>query len=444
MPFRNIVPILALVVVSTTGCATHYDRLCEVRNSYYMGDTQRACEKIDKYLPKHPKEADAFQLERATVLLSDGRAKEAEQVFRKVRDHFDRLEQTNVADQALSMLTDDRQLAYSGEDYERVLLRVFLALSNLLDDGQDAEAYSLQVAAKQQEIVEKGKEKDGKNPKESYKQVAVGAYLRAALREETHLHYDDAARSLELVCQWTPEYATAARDLERVKSGRHSSPGHGVVYVFTLVGEGPHKEEEWAIASQAALLVADRIVSATAKHSLPPTIAPIKVPKVVVPTNNVQSVRVGVSGRPAGQTETITDVGRMAREQSEALWPYLVGRAVARRVLKKAAVYGAKEAVGVKEPLVELAFDAGGVVWEALECADTRCWGLLPEKIQVLRLELPVGTHDLTLEPVNAGSYPIGPPHGTRVQVVDGRNTYVLASFPSDRLAGKVSCSREP
>ena len=42
--------------------------------------------------------------------------------------------------------------------------------------------------------------------------------------------------------------------------------------------------------------------------------------------------------------------------------------------------------------------NAAGVVWEATESADTRCWGLLPEKIQVLRIELPAGQHQLSLQ----------------------------------------------
>lgn len=50
--------------------------------------------------------------------------------------------------------------------------------------------------------------------------------------------------------------------------------------------------------------------------------------------------------------------------------------------------------------LQNLAFDAAGVVWEATEAADTRCWGLLPDKIQVLRVELPAGEHELDLRPI--------------------------------------------
>ena len=43
--------------------------------------------------------------------------------------------------------------------------------------------------------------------------------------------------------------------------------------------------------------------------------------------------------------------------------------------------------------MTSVALDIAGIAWEATEAADTRCWGLLPEKIQVLRIELPAGRH---------------------------------------------------
>jgi hypothetical protein len=220
-----------------------------------------------------------------------------------------------------------------------------------------------------------------------------------------------------------------------------------VLYVFTLVGRGPYKEERAEVPTQVALLVADRIVSATAKHTVPPTLAPIKVPRVVQPANRVQSVFVSVDDLPRGPTETLTEVGVMAREQADALFPYVLGRAIARRVLKKAAVYGAKEALpskGTAGSLTSIGLDVAGVVWEATESADTRCWGLLPEKVQVLRLELPAGTHRLALQPVNGHNAAEGPPASVTVDIADGRNTFALASFPTGRLVGKVVTSGQP
>jgi hypothetical protein len=441
---RPLLRLAALACLLAAGCTTYAPHAEKVRSAYFAGDLEGARAAAES-AGGDPRYADVLDLEGATLLLCEGRVGESERLLRQVRDRFDHLEQADAGEQALSLLTDDQRLAYSGEDYEKVLVRAFLALANLLGEGDDAGAYALQVAQKQQEIIKAGTGPDGKNPKEDYKQVAVGAYLYAALREETHQNYDDAARSLEQVCHWAPEFAPGKQDLQRARAGRHSARGNGVVYVFALVGRGPYKEEAFEVPTTAALLVADRILSATAEHTLPPTVAPVKVPRVVVPANAVQGVRVRVDGQARGQTETLTDVGRMAVEQAEALRATVIGRAVARRVVKKAAVYGAKEVLEpAKGGAASIALDVAGVVWEATESADTRCWGLLPEKIQVLRLELPAGSHELTLEPVGPGGGPLGAGSPARVEVRDGRNTYVLASFPTGRLAGRVVTGPRP
>jgi hypothetical protein len=119
--------------------------------------------------------------------------------------------------------------------------------------------------------------------------------------------------------------------------------------------------------------------------------------------------------------------------------PQIVGRAVARRSVKKAVIYGTKEAMGVQRGSVEsFSLDVAGVVWEATERADTRCWGLLPSKIQVLRLELPVGQYPLSLAPHSARGTACGPAVSADVTIQDGRNSYVLATFPGPQIVGKV------
>lgn len=441
---RSIYAALLLPVLLGVGCATHADRLQGVRHAYFTGDMVTARAKIEEALKKHPRETEVLQLERATVLLSEGEAKEAEQLFRQVRDRFDHLEQKDAAELALSMLTDDQQLAYAGEDYEKVLVRVYCALANLMGDGQDAGAYALQVAAKQDEIIQKGTGPDGKNPKTAYQRVAMGAYLHAMLREATHQNYDDAARSLERVREWSPNFQLVKYDLERVKTGRHSSPGHGVLYVIGLVGQGPYKEERAEIVTQASLLIADRILSATGKHTLPPTLAPVKVPRIICPMNPIGGLEVSVGGKVCGRTETLTDVGQMAKQQADAMLPYVIARAVARRVVKKAAIYGIKEATlpGQDAQLANLALDVAGVVWEATESADTRCWGLLPDKIQVCRVELPIGQHELVLTPFSTHGGQIGGADRRMIEIADGRNTYVLATCPVGPVTGRVVVSK--
>lgn len=430
--------LLCLVLcLATAGCATHAKQLTSIRDAYYSGRLDQAETLTIKQIAKSKSDSDVLKLERAMIELSSGRPQQAEQTLREVRDRFDDFEQKDIGEGALSLLTDDTRRAYAGEDYEKVLIRCFLALSNLMRDGSDSVPYALQVGQKQQDIILAGGDDAAKNPKLAYKRVALGAYLHAAVQEATHRNYDDAARSIQLVVNWEPGFKSGPKDLERATTGRHSEPGNGVLYVFTLVGRGPFKEEKFEKPTSDALLIADRILSITGKHSLPPTIAPIKVPVVRCGHSRISTVRVAVDGQSAGQTETITDVGQMAVDQYKATKNQVLARAVARRVIKKGAIYATKEAVQVDNPFVELALDGVGVAWEATESADTRCWGLLPDKIQVLRIELPAGSHDISLAPLTAGSSR-GPVVARRVMIDDGRNSYMLATFPDERLVGEV------
>ena len=432
--------LIALVATAFCGCATYADRLVEVRRSFARGDLEQAEQQLAK---SRRRDRDVAQLDQAIVQLTAGKPKEAEQTLRVARDRFDYLEQPAIAEKAISALTDSTFEAYSGEDYEKVLTRVFLSLSNLMHDGGDAGAYALQVADKQQQIIEAGIDKEGENPKLAYKRVALGPYLHSALREETHSNYDDVERSRAMVCSWQPDFAFGAQDLERAKFGRHSAPGNGVLYVFALVGLGPRKEEVAEAPTTVSLLIADRILSATGKHTLPPTIAPVKVPKVVLTPSSVHAIQLAVGGRPMGQTATITDVGSMAVQQYDAIYPRVIADAVVRRVIKKAVVVGAKEATStVTGSFANVGFDVAGVAWEATESADTRCWGLLPDRIQVLRIELSAGQHQLALQSIGATGRLLGRAAKQTIAIENGRNTYLLANFPDTDLVGKLLISQ--
>ncbi|MFV2070793.1 MAG: hypothetical protein ACC645_27820 [Pirellulales bacterium] len=412
-------------------------------DAFYAGDVVTAMQELEKQSAKRPSEQDVLNLDLAVAQLFSGHPQEAEQTLRTVRDRFDYLEQTNVAESTWSMFTDDNRRAYAGEDYEKLLIRVMLALANLAGDGEDAEAYSLQVNAKQQQIINSGKDPDGTNPKLAYQRVALGAYLRGILREETHGNYDDVERSFAKVVSWQPDFRPASRDLERARRGVHSAPGNGVLHVIACVGRGPYKREVREIPTSGALLIADRILSAVGDHSLPPTVAAIKVPQVVVFQNEIQHVAVNVDGNPIGVTATITDVGQLAVQQYEAVYPYVIARAVSRRALKKAAIYAAKTQLHHDSGWVDLAMNVAGVAWEATESADTRCWSMLPDTVQVLRIELPAGQHLVTLQAARRG-FLLGPESAVAIHIEDGRNTYALANFPGTRIAGQILVSGRP
>jgi len=431
----RVAPILLLL----GGCATHTDRLLAVRNSFYGGDLATAERLLDAELEHSRGDTNVLLLEKASVELAAGRPAEAEQTLRSVRDQFDFLEQKSLAETSLSMLTDDETLAYAGEDYEKVLIRGYLALANLMHAGGDAEAYCLQMADKQAQIIQSAVQEDGTNPKAGYQQVALAPYLHAALREATHRDFDDVARYREMVVSWSPGFSPGYDDLTRSRHGRHSAPGHGVVYVIALVGRGPLKDEVEEIPSTAAVMIANAALNITGNKTLPPVVAPIKVPRVVASPNRVSEWAASVDGTHGGMTSTITDVTQMAIEQCEAQLPHVVARALVRRAVKEAAVYAAKQTTGAQEGTFEaVAFELAGLVWQFTENADTRCWGLLPDRIQVLRLELPAGDHEIGFQPLDRNRLPIGASAGQRINIPDGRNAYVLVNYPGPQPDGQI------
>ncbi len=219
------------------------------------------------------------------------------------------------------------------------------------------------------------------------------------IREATKHDYDDALAAYKSAAQLLPHNPLLLHDIARTERGVHSSPGNGVLYVIALVGRGPYKVESEEEATSDALLIADRIVSAMGPYSVPPTLAPIKIPAIHRPPSLIDCVGVDIDGQCIGPTVGVTNVQDIAEATFEVKRKELMAKAVARRVVKKATVYAAKDTMGRNDPLTSLAMDAAGVLWEATESAETRCWGLLPREIQVLRIEMPSGRHQLQLCP---------------------------------------------
>ena len=438
---RSCALALALLLAFFSGCAHHAARVRAARLAFLSGDLETADRQLDKLIGDREEKQEVLLADKAIVSLLRGDVEQAEALLQRARDGFDFLRQRDVAESTLSLLTDDRRRAYVGEDYEQILVCNFLAITNLLNGGEDAVAYCLQANQKQQEIIRAGSAGPSGNPKLAYKRVALGAYLYGAIQEATHQNYHEAQRAYASVAQWNPAFRPAAFDLQRVQTASHSQQGHGVCYVIALVGPGPRKEDDVAPVTSQALAIAGHILHALGDHKIPPYTAPVKIPTMVVPPSNVDHLLVSTGGHELGMTETITDVGRLAVEQRAATRDHDIAWAVARRVVKKATIYKVHDQLPATDSWASLVLNATGFLWEASETVDTRCWSLLPGQIQVLRCELPAGVHALTLRPIANGQI-VGASHACQLEVVDGRNTFALACFPDRQLVGKVLTSK--
>ncbi len=437
VPFR---PLLLLIAITLAGCATPGRSIDDARTAFSLGRGDEALATLRQFADKPGRYSRPAGLDLAIAELATGDPKSAERRLRELRDEFDQAPDVAVVHEAASLVTDDTVRQYEPAGYEQVMIRAMLAVCSLAHDETDAESYTLQAMSKQKSLARAAEQRGLLTPGESFRPIAIAPYLRGVVREATHHDYDDAARAYALVSHVRPEFLPAKADLDRAGNGVHSNPGHGVLYVIGCVGRGPRLVETTAPTTSTALSIASAMVSASEgeKHrgegrSSPPVlpnIAAVKVPAVSIPPSRVAAVTVRAGGTLLGASQTLTDVGELARRQLEVEMPWTIARAVARRVTKESAIASARNGLGIGGTAGNVLQFAAATAWSATENADTRCWGLLPREIQVLRAELPIGEHTIELAPVDGGGVPIGSPKEVSVSIEDGRNRYLVVTAP--------------
>lgn len=413
------------------GCTTAAKRIDRARGAYFSGDLETARLEFAEVANSHSPLAKPAKLDLAMVELARGDVKAAMENLRQSRDAFDEGLKLSLVGDAASMVTDDRTRPFKPAGYEEVMIRSMLSLCSLATGDGDAESYAMQAQVRQTELARAAEERGIGPAKQIYQPLALAPYMRGVLREATLHDYDDALRSYQLVSHLQPQFAPAAVDIERCGGGIHSAPNHGVLYVFACVGRGPVLESVEAPTTTAALQIATQVYSiAENQRTMLPNLANVEVPAVRVPFSNAQAISVDSSGVWLGATQSLVDIGQMAKEQNEAEMPWTIARAMVRRVTKEVAVSQATKAVGMDGLPGEVIRFATVTAWSASEQADTRCWSLLAREIQVLRAELPVGNHRIGFAVVDAQGRPVGGRSTCDVQIENATNRYITIIAP--------------
>ena len=456
------------------GCRTWESGRTSAMAAWCAGDVGAATERMEAASGTLRAERELLKLDLAMLDLCRGEAGSAERRFRELREELAYLRQRDLGEQTVAALTDARARSYAGRDYELQMLLSMGMLSSVMSGSGDAFAWSLQaeeaVSLRRRELLgvsgqtgvatlESG-EGDAETGVKQVKHEATtaqvkprafdsplgfAAWLTALVQSETPSRAIETESALEQASWWVSGLAGERRVPGRL--GVRCAQGSGSLNVIVLAGRAPQWESESAEPTSAALLIADRILSATGKHSLPPTLVSVKIarPRVVWRAASaapaVCRLRSGGAGavpRVLGLT-TVADLNAAAQASYHEHRDRELAAAVVRRVVKKGTVYAVKETAQISgSGLADLGLNAAGVLWEALERPDTRAWETLPALILAAQEELPAGEHQLEiLGPL--------PDFGARrshgefgVRIEDGRNTTVLCVVPDEKIAGCI------
>jgi hypothetical protein len=390
------------------GCATY-------SGSFGVIESNLAAQQYDEALKNIEKEADS-KTDRVLYLLNKGMVLRMKRdftasnvAFEAAKAEMDRLYAASVSENALSVMVNDSTVSYSGDNYERVLLHLYMALNYLeLGDPDSARVEALQVDAKLREFAEKVADS-------KYTEDAFTLYLTGLIYEDEG-EFSDAMISYRSAYKVYKKYQTnfslampavlktdlmrmakqqgLTDELERYKKEFAFEPlntpaipaGQGELVFVLNNGLAPIKREK-------------AINSLDGRSG---TMVRIALPSYETRSNNVVAARVFVNDRRA-TTELMENIDAIAEKTLDEHMPAIIARSVARVVIKAAASKKARDAAlnnnnndnAMAGMFGALALQVAAV---ASERADTRSWLTLPSNIQLARMSLPPGSYNVKVE----------------------------------------------
>lgn len=398
------------------GCATYSDSFGVIEHSLSSRKYDAALQEIEKQSSSKTSRV-LYLLDKGMVLRMKRDFAGSNKALEAAKTEMERLYAASVSENALSFIVNDATVSYAGDDYEQVLVHLFIAL-NYLELGQldEARVEALQVDIKLREIGEK-------IPGNKFTEDALSRYLTGMIYEELG-EWSDAMiayrKAYEAYRKHQVNYDLAIPDMLKHDllrlALRLGLADEAVQYRQEFGIEPPHEgkrlqEQEgelvYVLNNGLAPIKREKIVGATSTHASVtvnaaalPVFVNIALPYYESRTNNVVSARISASGKQI-YTQKMEDIEAIAKASLDSRMPAITARSIARAV-SKVAIQESVDRAGrnrENELAVELLSSlVVRVAAVATERADTRSWLTLPANIQLARLSLPPGSYTISVD----------------------------------------------
>ncbi len=360
-----------------------------------------------------------FYMDKGMVLHLSKKYQESNKFLEQAKQTAEDLWTESIGKNALAWFTTDNSLPYQGEDFEKVLIHFVAALNYIaLKDYAAARVEARQITAKLE--LYNSKHEEGKSV---YRDDAFARWLSGKLAEtdggrsglnDAWIDYKKAITVYE--SDFAPRYQTPVptllvQDALRVLDGlgpefadehrrlRAKFPhveakttkeceGLGEVVVLQLNGEAPHK--------------IDQFWEARANNE------PIRVayPVFVRKPSRVARARVTVMGSgETAQSEVGADITAIAIQNLTDHMGRIQAKAIARAVTKYLAAKGMQaggQALAKKNETAGGLLALAGAIYQVgsyvAEEADKRSWITLPSSVNVARVWVQPGSHQIELQ----------------------------------------------
>ena len=418
--------VAMLLVTCATGCGSYSQKALRVREPLVRGDPAAARAFLEEEKPGG--DGLPYLMELGLVLRYQGEFVRSNEVFEQAEILVDELYTKSISKELLAFATSDETIPYDGEAWERVLVNYYRAL-NYVDLGQFESAlvecrkinHKLKVYA------------DSSDDPPTYQTDAFAQYLTAILYEAAGA-VDDAWVSLRLADEAYAHYEKAygvsrpeslRRDLLRVADQlrydddfdrlRERFPDTEFVAtrdlleraeIVVLYDEGfipPKTQSEVLLPILKTEWSDDRhefAYSLRHRYYHPRPYKKVELEyllRIALPTYELAPVEAPGYARitahdTAARTEIVEDLDAIARHGLDDRMGNILLRTLVRALGKYAITRSVENNKG------EVAGTIMNLLTAATEKADTRSWLTLPRTVQIARIVVEPGVHDVDVE----------------------------------------------
>ncbi len=449
---------LLLGTFALAGCATYSDSFGAIERNISARRYDAALQEIEKQAGTKP-DLVLYLLNKGMVLRMKRDFAGSNQALEAAKTEMERLYAASVSENALSFVVNDATTSYAGDDYEQVLVHLYMAL-NYLELGQlnEARVEALQVDTKLREIGEK-------IPGSKFTEDALSRYITGMIYEELG-EWSDAMiayrKTYDAYKKYQVNYGLAMPEMlkhDLLRLAQRQGLADEVAQYREEFGIEPQREGSSAPEREGELVFVlnnglapikrEKIVGAsTPPHSVMtdtpatymqaspalPVFVNIALPYLESRHNKVSSARVRVSGKQT-YTQIMEDIDAIAKSSLDSRMPAITARSIARAV-SKVAIQQSVDRAG-RNRNNDLAVELLGsllvrVAAVATERADTRSWLTLPANVQMARLSLSPGNYTIAVDLLGADEKVVSTQEYPGIVISRKRKTYLIQHWMSD------------
>ena len=369
-------------------CATHSQYAHSLRDGLVAGNPGASLAIAEK---KDPEQKEVVTtLEKGMLRRMNNDYSGSNQIFEVAKQEIEKLYGISITENVASVTINDTFRGYEGDRFEQLLLHAYMAMNYIqLGHLDEARVEMLQANVKMMEWGEAPEEdaflrylegiiyenlKESDNALISYRK-AYSVYKERGGRQYPVMPLVLKKDILRLLSAkgLRSEFKSARKDFG-LADYMPAEPDNGFGEVIIIINNGLAP-----IKSEAVL----PIFSTEVEQNLRVAFPVYRYSKGVLYTPDI------MVGKKNFGVETVEDVDALARYSLEQQMPAIMARATARAVVK----YNTQQ-TPESGSLASLLLTVTNMVTER---ADTRSWTTLPQEIQLQRIRLPVGEHQLSI-----------------------------------------------